>query len=329
MHIITGDIGGTNSRLALCRLDSSGIGILERTTYASGDYDSLEDIASVFNRSLGQQPDAACFGLPCPVSNGACKITNLPWEVSAGSLSAALGGIHTHILNDLEAMAWGVTGLEPNHLQTLQPGTGDGRGNALVIAAGTGLGQAGMYWDGERHHPFATEGGHCDFAPADELQISLLRHLQKRYRHVSWERLISGPGLENIYEFLIDYRGGAIPDWLETMDENDDLAALISSRARELEDELCIEAIGLFIRLLGAEAGNQALKMKATGGVYIGGGIAPRLMEWLQMPFFLEAFLSKGRMRPLLERMPLHVINTDVAALIGPALCLQAQVQDI
>ncbi|MES9844580.1 MAG: glucokinase [Candidatus Sedimenticola sp. PURPLELP] len=324
MDIITGDIGGTNARLALCRVSSDNIDIIAQTTYPSSNYNSLEKIVGEFRKSLETEPDAACFGLPCPITNGACKTTNLPWKISEKRLQNALGGIETHLINDLEALAWGIGGIAPNELITLQQGTGEGTGNAMVIAAGTGLGQAGLYWDGSVHLPFATEGGHCDFAPADDLQIALLKFAQREHQHVSWERLVSGPGLITIYEFMLEYRDIPVPDWFENLAPEDDVAAIVSSRALEEVDDLCSEAVGLFIRLLGAEAGNQALKMKSTGGIFIGGGIAPKVIEWLQMPFFMEAILSKGRMRPLLEQMPVHVITTDNTSLKGPALYLQS-----
>ncbi|OOZ37510.1 glucokinase [Solemya velesiana gill symbiont] len=324
MDIITGDIGGTNARLALCRIGANDIEIVTQTTYPSGEYASLEKIVKTFSENLESEPDAACFGLPCPITGGVCNTTNLPWKISQKRLQNTLGGTETHLINDLEALAWGIGGLSQSDFLTLQEGNGDGAGNAMVIAAGTGLGQAGLYWDGDVHLPFATEGGHCDFAPADELQIELLRFAQRKHQHVSWERLVSGPGLATIYDFMLEYRDVPAPDWFEELKEGDDVAEIVSTKAIQEVDDLYTEAVGLFIRLLGTEAGNQALKMKATGGVFIGGGIAPKMLDWIQMPFFMEAFLSKGRMRPLLEQMPVHVITTNNTALLGAAIYQQS-----
>ncbi|MET0013652.1 MAG: glucokinase [Sedimenticola sp.] len=324
MDIITGDIGGTNARLALCRSDAGDIELITQSTYPSREFSSFEKIVKTFRDTLETEPDAACFGLPCPITRGICNTTNLPWKISLKKLQNTLGGMETHLINDLEALAWSIGSLGQDDLLTLQAGTGDGTGNAMVIAAGTGLGQAGLFWDGSIHLPFATEGGHCDFAPADEIQMELLKFVQRKHRHVSWERLVSGPGLATLYDFMLEYRDVPVPDWFEDLKKEDDVAAIVTSKAIQEVDDLCTETVGLFIRLLGAEAGNQALKMKSTGGVFIGGGIAPRMIEWLKMPFFLEAFLEKGRMRPLLEQMPVHVITTDNTALKGPALYLES-----
>ena len=193
-------------------------------------------------------------------------------------------------------------------------------GNAAVIAAGTGLGEAGLFWDGQQHHPFATEGGHVSFSPGDELEIALLRYLQQWHRHVSWERVVSGMGLLSLHEFLRSYRLTAAPQWLIEEMKNGDMAAAITNAALSGRDEICAETLDWFVRLYGAEAGNLALKVMSRGGLYLGGGIAPKILPLLQGGAFLEAFLNKGRMSPLLEAMPVKVILNDRAALLGAAL---------
>jgi glucokinase len=246
------------------------------------------------------------------------QTTNLPWRIDADALMAQFSFTHCALLNDLEATAYGLPALEAEDLLTLQAGSADAAGNLAVIAAGTGLGEAGLFWDGKHHHPFATEGGHTSFSPSNTLEFALLRHLQRQFRHVSWERIVSGMGLVSLHDFLRDYRHREVPDWLVDEIRNGDAAAVISNAAGR--DELCAETMQLFVRLYGAEAGNLSLKVMSRGGLYLGGGIAPKILPMLQTGDFLEAFLNKGRMRHLLEAMPVRVILNDRAALYGPAL---------
>jgi len=323
LNIITGDIGGTHSRLALCAIGKNEISIINKRVYISARHDNLEAIVADYAQRQATRIEAISLGLPCPISEGACQATNLPWRVTKEGITRAMGGVKTFLLNDLEALAWGVSELHTEDLHTILKGERDAIGNALAIAAGTGLGQAGLYWDGQQHLPFATEGGHCDFAPADELQIELLRFLRKRHQHVSWERLLSGPGLVTLYQFICEYEGEPIPEWFVQSLPEGDTAARISRMAMAEEDRHATGALSLFLRLFGAEAGNHALKMKATGGVYIGGGIAPKILEWMKRPFFRDAFLDKGRMRPLMERMPVYVILSEDVGLLGAARYLQ------
>jgi glucokinase len=194
-----------------------------------------------------------------------------------------------------------------------------------VIAAGTGLGEGGLYWDGARHHVFASEGGHCDFAPEDDLQVELLKYLRGRYGHVSYERVLSGPGLVNIFEFLRDTGKGKPPDWLVAAMVEGDAAAAISNAAFKGQCPMCEQALNIFVAIFGAEAGNLALKIKATGGVFVAGGIAPKILPKLATPMFLEAFLSKGRLRHLMEIMPIQVITNDKLGLLGAARCALLQ----
>ena len=223
------------------------------------------------------------------------------------------------LLNDLEAHAYGIALLAPEDFMTLNQGAADASGNAAVIAAGTGLGEAGLYWNGQQHLPFAGEGGHTSFAPSDPLQIELLRFLSQEFGHVSWERVLSGPGLYNIYRFLRDTGRGEEPDWLTEKMQQHDPSAVISQTALADTSVLCRQALDLFVVLYGAEAGNMALKLMATAGVYVGGGIAPKIIQKLTDSTFMEAFVAKGRLKPLLQAIPVRIIMNDKVALLGAA----------
>jgi glucokinase len=314
--ILAGDIGGTKTNLAL--FDDRLQTIVART-YPSREHDSLDHIVEAFVAEASARPRRACFGVAGPVLEGKSKTTNLPWIVDAAALARVLGLRRVALLNDLEANAYGIAVLGPEDLVVLAAGAPEARGNAAVIAAGTGLGEAGLHWDGQRFHPFASEGGHASFGPRTPLEIELLSFLLRRFDHVSWETVLSGPGLVQIYEFLRDSGRGEQPDWLAEELRGEDPAALISQFALQNRSELCSAALDLFVVLYGAEAGNLALKLKATGGVYIGGGIAPKILTRLKSPAFLEAFRSKGPMRPLLEGIAVKVITNDKTALLGAA----------
>ena len=251
--------------------------------------------------------------------NGRVKTPNLPWVIEAQALARQLGLDAVTLINDLEANAWGIAALGPDDVLILNTGAPAAQGNASVIAAGTGLGEAGLFWDGERHRPFSCEGGHTDFAPRDALEIELLRHLMTKFGHVSYERVLSGPGLRNIYEFLRDSgRGEETPAVVEAM-RDQDVAAVIAQAALESRSKLCVDALELFVSIYGAEAGNVALKFMAIAGVYVGGGIAPKIAGKLQDGAFMRAFVAKGRMQPLLESMPVRVILNPKTALHGAA----------
>ena len=281
MRILAGDIGGTKTWLALFQVDGSHREILEIDKYVSQAYGSLDEIVRQFVETRGITCPYACFGIAGPVSNGKSKATNLPWLVDARRLGAKIGIDKVWLINDLEANAWGIGALEPEDFCILNPGSPSASGNVSVISAGTGLGEAGMFWDGKIYRPFASEGGHTDFAPNSELEIGLLRHLKRRYDHVSWERVVSGQGLVNIYGFLRDHRRLDPPEWLDEEMRKGDGAAVIANAAPSGDCPVCDEALELFVHLYGVEAGNHALKIMATGGVYIGGGIAPKILDKL------------------------------------------------
>jgi glucokinase len=320
LRVLSGDIGGTKTRLAVYEVTGIHLESVVERSYPSGDYAALNDIIEDFLSADDPRPDAAAFGIAGPVRENTVDVTNLPWRISAAEIAARFRLRRVSLMNDLEASAWGLRTLAEKDFHILNTGVGIPGGNAAIIAAGTGLGEAGLYRDGERWRPFATEGGHTDFSPGSELEIELLRFLMTRYGHVSWERLVSGPGLVNIHDFLLHYRRHTVADWLRDDMQADDPAAAISRAAQSGRDSLCVEALELFVRLYGVEAGNLALKMMASGGVYLGGGIAPKILDQLQGGDFMAAFRAKGRMQGLLEQMPVRVILNDRTALYGPAV---------
>ncbi len=310
MHtVLAGDIGGTKTRLAIAEVSGSRVNLLSEGSFQSRDFSSFDSLLGEF-LSGKKAPFSAAFGVAGPVEGRIVDVTNLPWRIHADELVRRYGFASCTLLNDLEATACGLPALREDDLLTLQDGIADAVGNAAVIAPGTGLGEAGLFWDGKAHRPFATEGGHASFSPENELEMYLLKHLKARYAHVSWERLVSGEGLVNIYDFLrMNLPGSPMRD-----------AAAISQAALEGNDATCVKALECFVKLLGAEAGNLALKVMSRAGIYMGGGIPPRILPFLKNGAFLEAFLNKGRMRHLLENMPVRVILDDRAALYGAAL---------
>jgi glucokinase len=318
-RILSGDIGGTKTRLAIIAVDSARLHIEREQTYASRDYAVFEELLGEFLQG-SDIPARAAFGIAGPVHGRVVHTTNLPWRIDADALQNKFGFDHCTLLNDLEATAMGLPTLREEDLLILHTGASNASGNAAIIAAGTGLGEAGLFWDGQRYQPFATEGGHASFSPGNDMEIALLRYLQQRHEHVSWERIVSGPGLINLHEFLCQYRGVPLPDWLQHEMQQGDAAAAIANAALNERDDLCVETLDWFVRLYGAEAGNLALKVMSRGGLYVAGGIAPKILPRLQNEIFLNAFFNKGRMRPLLEAMPVKVIINDRAALYGAAL---------
>jgi len=319
MSVLAGDIGGTNARLTIFSVEDGSYEEVVSDVYPSPEYSSLGEIVSEFMGNHGVEARTACFGVPGPVKDGRARITNLPWVVEASELAAHSGVGRVAVLNDLEAQAWGIAVLNPDDFVALNEGAAEAQGNAALIAAGTGLGQAGLYWDGEGHRPFACEGGHASFAPRGKLQLGLLDFLTRRFDgHVSWERIVSGPGLVNLHDFLVEYRDAQISKEHEEELRNDD-PAVITASAGEGDCALCVEALDMFVEFYGAEAANFALKIMGKGGVYLGGGIGPKIIEKLREPIFMEAFLDKGRMRPLLEAIPVRVIVRAGTALLGAA----------
>jgi glucokinase len=319
--ILAGDIGGTNTRLAFVAADGERLAVVQEATFSSREHASLEAVLEQFLSSHHLPVERACFGVAGPVRHGRCDATNLAWVVDSRDLSKQLGLPQVGLINDLEANAYGTASLQAKDFAVLNAGVADAEGNAAIISAGTGLGEAGLYWDGARHRPFATEGGHATFAPRTVLEMELLRYLVVQLQHVSFERVLSGPGLLNIYRFLRDTGRGEEPSWLAEAMRQGDPAAVISEMALAGKVGLCIQALDVFVSIYGAEAGNLALKVMATGGVFVGGGIAPKILSKLREPLFLEAFGAKGRMKPLLLAMPVRIILNDKTALLGAARC--------
>jgi glucokinase len=323
--ILAGDIGGTKTNVALLENDGSGVGsIVAQHTYPSAGYDSLEKIISEFLASEHQpRLTHACFGVAGPVVDGRVDATNLKWDVSADAVAGLLGLSRVSIINDLEATAYGIEALTPAQLFTLNQGKGQRGGNRALIAAGTGLGMAGIVWHDAHYQPVPSEGGHMDFAPRNQLEIEMLEYLLKNEEfggHVSYERVLSGPGLFNIYTFLRDTKFAEEPAWLaEEIRGDGDNSAAVSKAALEKKSDLAMKALEMFVEIYGAMAGNLALLMIATGGCYVGGGIAPKIIEKLKDGAFLESFTAKGRFRSMLASMPVHVILDDKTALYGAA----------
>ncbi len=315
--ILAGDIGGTKTHVGLFESGDGGLVLLREGRYRSSDFPSLAAIVREFLTG-SERVTAACFGVAGPVEEGRVRATNLPWLVDAGRLREALDGGRVALLNDVEALGLSLDELPREDFAPLQ--TGHGRlGNRAVIAAGTGLGEALLIWDGREHRAIATEGGHSDFAPRNDLEFDLLRFLAADYGHVSWERVVSGPGLVNLYRFLRDTgRGTEIPTVADRM-RREDPAAVISEAALSRQCRLCEDSLELFASLYGAEAGNLALKSLAVNGVYLGGGIAPQILPRLQSGGFAKAFRDKGRMGAILDQVPIHVIVRRDAALWGAA----------
>jgi glucokinase len=317
--ILAGDIGGTNARLALFEPGAAGPSLVALETYASQEHGGLREIVRRFRERHRQPVDSAAFGVAGPATEGRVATTNLPWVVDAGELADALGLGSVVLMNDLEALAWSLDLLPPGSFAALQAGRAMPRGARAVLAAGTGLGEAALAWVGDRTVALPSEGGHADFAPRDEREVGLLRWLVARYGRASYERVLSGPGLHDVYLYLRETGQGDEPASLAEELRTGDPAAAISRAALAGRSGLCADALDLFVSVLGAEAGNLALRVLATGGVYLGGGIAPRILPWLRRPPFLAAFLAKGRLRPLLEDTPVRVIVDDRAALTGAA----------
>jgi glucokinase len=316
--ILAGDIGGTKTNLALFDGDPRTPVCLE--TYSSDEHEGLEAMLRTFLAAHPATVERAAFGVAGPVHDGRVEKVNLAWPVEARSVAETLGLEAVGLVNDLEANAWGITVLGPEDVAVLNAGDPDATGNQAVIAAGTGLGEAGLYWDGERHHVFPSEGGHADFAPRTELQVELLRYLAADLRHVSYERVCSGMGLVNVYGFLSSRRTTPEPEWLREELATGDPAAAIGAAALEDRDPVCVEALDTMLAIYGAEAGNLALKLLATGGVWVGGGIAPRVLPKLERSSFMREFIGKGRFTQLLEATPVRVILNDRTALFGAAV---------
>ena len=320
--ILAGDIGGTKTNLAIYSSEAGPRAPLVEATFPSGEYPSLETLAREFLAGVDLPVDRGAFGVAGPVVSGQATITNLPWVMDEEQLRESLNLSSVRLLNDLLAIAHSVPALEGVDLHTLNEGEAEPGGAVAVVAPGTGLGEAYLTWDGARYRAHASEGGHTSFAPVTPLELDLLRFLLDRFEHVSCERVCSGKGLPNIYAFLEESGRGEEPDWLtEQLAETDDPTPVIVRAALDGDRpcDLCVVALHTFVSILGSEAGNVALKVLATGGVYLGGGIPPRILAALDNDRFMAAFQNKGRLADLLGRIPVQVILNPKAALLGAA----------
>jgi glucokinase len=319
MIVLAGDVGGTNARLAIVDVNGRTARIVKETKYPSRDYPGLAPIVRRFCEETGSHPDRACFGMACPMVGDDCTAPNLPWTTNVKQLAAEIGIPRTRIINDFVSVGYGIELLSPADLAALQEGTLEAQGPIALIGAGTGLGQGFLFWDDDHYEVLASEGGHSDFASRGKMQAGLLQFLEAKFQRVSWERLLSGPGLINIYHYLAE--SGVSPEQAKVKDEmvREDPAAVIARHALAKSDCLSDRALDLFCEIFGAQAGNLALTVVATGGVYLAGGIAPKVVERLAAGGFIAAFRDKGRLSELQSHIPVHVVMNPNVGLLGSA----------
>lgn len=319
--ILAGDIGGTKTVLALFHNKGDEFVLHQSETFASQEFETFDEILKLFlTRNNEPEIDFTCLGVAGPVIKGVCTTTNLPWRLSEDALNDVTGSNGSKLLNDLEAAAYGMLYLDNTQKTALNPGVkGSEQSNIAVIAAGTGLGEAILFFDGNQYFPIASEGGHADFAPRTDQEIALLNFLREEFGHVSYERILSGPGLYNVYRFIRHSRIASEPEWLSQELKQRDPAAVIGEMAIANKDLNCVETVKLFLSIYGAEAGNLALKCNAFGGIYIGGGIAPKLLALMQSGLFLQSLIDKGRFQSMLEKMPVVVSTEPLTPLYGAA----------
>ena len=327
--ILAGDVGGTKVHLALYDFTAGRLKHLRDERFAAKEYSGLAEIVKEF---LGTDTvTSACFGVPGPVRDGRLRLTNLPWTLDSRELSAGLKIQHVFLINDLEANGYGIAELTADQIFTLSEGDASQIGNRALIAAGTGLGEGILAWNGHIHVPYPSEGGHVDYAPRNEQEIELLRYLQQKYNgRISFERVVSGMGMTGVYEFLRDVKGVKEPVWLaEMVAQAHDPNAVITEMGLAAKSELCEKTLDMFVSAYGAEAGNLALKVLSVGGLYVGGGIAPRILEKLKDGTFMKAFTDKGRLSQLLINMPVRIILESRAALMGAAAYAEARAAEL
>ncbi|MDE1176576.1 MAG: glucokinase [Edaphobacter sp.] len=335
--ILAGDVGGTKVHLALYDFAEGNLHAIRDEKFPAHQFGSLDEIVNKFLSGNEQFPAAkreeilaACFGCPGPVRDGRLKLTNLPWVLDARDLSKSLSIKHVFLINDLEANGYGIPELAADKIFTLHEGDANAVGHRGLIAAGTGLGQALLIWDGKRHNPIPSEGGHCDFAARSNREIAMLEYLRGTLKgRVSFERVVSGLGIKNVYRFLREVEKLDEPKWLCDRMAGEDPNAVIGECAEDGSSSICFETMKLFASAYGAEAGNLALKVLATGGIYLGGGIAPKRLKTMQNGFFMQAFLDKGRMSPLLQSIPVRIILDDSCALLGAAAYGEARAAEM
>jgi glucokinase len=326
--ILAGDVGGTKVNLALYDFIDGKLKHIRDKQYSAKEYSGLEEIVKEF--IVSEKVTAACFGVPGPVRDGRLRLTNLPWTLDSRELAADLKIDYVFLINDLQANGYGIAELGADQIYTLSEGDPRQMGNRALISAGTGLGESFMIWDGRNYVPYPSEGGHADFAPRNEDEVDLLRFLKQKYNgRTSTERVVSGQGLTNCYEFLREVRGVEEPAWLAERIAAEDPNAVITEVAMAAKSEICEKALDMFVSAYGAEAGNLALKILSVGGLYVGGGIAPRILEKLKDGTFIKAFTDKGRLSQLLVNTPVRVILESKTALIGAAAYAEARAAEM
>jgi len=326
--ILAGDVGGTKVNLALYDFIDGNLKHTRDKQYPAKEYSGLEEIVKEF--IVSEKVTAACFGVPGPVRDGRLRLTNLPWTLDSRELAADLKIDYVFLINDLQANGYGIAELGADQIFTLSEGDPRQLGNRALISAGTGLGESFMIWDGRDYVPYPSEGGHADFAPRNEDEIDLLRFLKQKYNgRTSTERVVSGPGLTNCYEFLREVRGVEEPAWLAERIANEDPNAVITEVAIAAKSEICEKALDMFVSAYGAEAGNLALKILSVGGLYVGGGIVPRILEKLKDGTFMKDFTDKGRLSQLLVNTPVRVILESKTALMGAAAYAEAKAAEM
>ncbi|MGA9120276.1 MAG: glucokinase [Bacteroidota bacterium] len=326
--ILAGDIGGTKTNLALFEVLQGKLMMRETRSYPSHEFTSLSAVLESFRKDCPEKYTAAAFGIAGPVVNGHCHLTNLGWEMDAKDIQTQLGIREVELMNDLQAMSYGTLHLGENEKVRLQEGEVQLHGSIAVIAAGTGLGEGALVWDGRQYRAIASEGGHSDFSPRNVLESDLLKFLAEKFGHVSWERILSGPGIFSLYEFFRRRSADPEPTWLRDAIRSGDPAAAVSRAGMEGKDRVCSDALDLFVSLYGAEAGNLALKFLGNGGVFIGGGIAPKILAKMRSGRFMESFSGKGRFNSMLQRISVSVILNDRIALFGAAHVAQLLAAD-
>ncbi|MEO8737726.1 MAG: glucokinase [Edaphobacter sp.] len=335
--ILAGDVGGTKVHLALYNFEGGKLRCIREQKFPAHEFSTLDAVVNQFltprddgDQSEKQQIAAACFGIPGPVRGGRITLTNLPWKLDVHDLQKSLDIEHIFLINDLEANAYGIPELAPDMICTLHPANSASVGHRGLISAGTGLGEALLIWDGKHHRPIPSEGGHCDFAPRTDREVALLQYLRRTVKgHISFERVVSGLGIKNIYAYLREVEEFDEPEWLRERLAAEDPNAVIGECAAEGSSSICFETMEIFSAAYGAEAGNVALKVLAMGGIYLGGGIVPKILKTLQNGAFTQAFLDKGRLSPLLQCIPVRVILDDTCALLGAAAYAEARASEI
>lgn len=333
--ILAGDVGGTKVHLALYNFAGGRLVPVRDKKFPAHEFATLDAVVQQFfaeGTEKAADVAAACFGCPGPVRDGRLKLTNLPWTLDTRELRAALGIEHIFLINDLEANGYGIPELAPEAITTLQEGDAKAVGHRGLVSAGTGLGEALLIWDAksQKHLPIPSEGGHCDFAARNEQEIGLLNYLRRTLNgRVSFERVVSGIGIKNVYAYLRDDVKMDEPAWLKARLAEEDPNAVIGQCAESGESEICVETMNIFAAAYGAEAGNLALKVLSMGGIYLGGGIAPKVPKTMENGRFMGAFLDKGRLSPLLHAVPVRVILDDTCALLGAAAYAEARAAEL